>query len=142
MKLVIHYLISSTQTAYIPGRFIGENSRLMYDVIDRVNARSASGIIMAVDFEAAFDTVSWEFLIQALSYYNFGPNCIQMIKTMYLNSNNFSRILLDGFLGQKITMEKGIRQGDPISGLLFNLVMEPFANQILQSRVTALRVYN
>ena len=76
MKSVIHYLIYSTQTAYIPGRFIGENSRLMYDVIDRVNARSASGIIMAVDFEAAFDTVSWEFLIQALSYYNFGPNCI------------------------------------------------------------------
>ena len=105
----------------------------MYDVIECVNANSTSGIIMAIDFEAAFDTVSWEFLIQALHHYNFGHNFIQMIKTMYLTSKNFSRILLDGFLGQKITMEKGIRQGDPISGLLFNLVMEPLANQILQS---------
>ena len=133
MKAVIHDLISSTQTAYIPGRFIGENSRLVYDVIEHMNISSTSGIIMAVDFEAAFDTVSWDFLINALHYYNFGPNYIQMIETMYLNSNNFSRIILDGFLGQKITMEKGIRQGDPISGLLFNLVMEPLANQILQS---------
>ena len=132
MKAVIHNLISSTQTAYIPGRFIGENSRLVYDVIEHVNVTSTSGIIMAVDFEAAFDTVSWDFLINALHHYNFGSNYIQMIKTMYLNSNNFCRIILDGYLGQKITMEKGIRQGDPISGLLFNLVMEPLANQILQ----------
>ena len=105
----------------------------MYDVIEHVNDSSASGIIMAVDFEAAFDTVSWKFLTEALHHYNFGPNCIHMIKTMYLNPENFSRILLDGFLGQKIKMERGIRQGDPISGLLFNLVMEPLANQILQS---------
>ena len=52
---------------------------------------------------------------------------------MCLNSDNFSRILLDGFLGQTIKMERGIRQGDPVSGLLFNLVMEPLTNQILEA---------
>lgn len=82
-------LISPAQTAYIPGRFIGDNSRLMYDIIEYVNATSTSGIIMAVDFEAAFDTVSWEFLIEALDCYNFGPHVIHMIKTFYLNSSNF-----------------------------------------------------
>ena len=60
-------------------------------------------------------------------------NSIQMIKTMYLNSDNFSRILLDGFLGQTIKMERGIRQGDPVSGLLYNLIMEPLTNQILEA---------
>ena len=61
LKTVMHDLISPAQTAYIPGRYIGENTRLMYDVIEYVNNTSSSGVIMAVDFEAAFDTVSWEF---------------------------------------------------------------------------------
>ena len=134
LKTVMHDLISPAQTAYIPGRYIGENTRLMYDVIEYVNNTSSSGVIMAVDFEAAFDTVSWEFLTKALSFYNFGPYCMGMIKTFYLNSNNFSRILLDGYLGPKVNMERGIRQGDPASGYLFNLVMEPLTNQILQAK--------
>ena len=71
-------MISPAQTAYIPGRFIGENSRIMYDTIEHVNSISSTGIIMAVDFEAAFDTVSWEFLTEALYHYNFGPNQYQL----------------------------------------------------------------
>ena len=134
LKAVMRSLISPLQTAYIPGRFIGENSRLTYDVIEHVNAASSSGIIMAIDFEAAFDTVSWEFLLKALANYNFGPRCIEMIKTLYLNPKNFCRILLDGNLGPKIHMGRGIRQGDPVSGYLFNLVMEPLTNQILFSK--------
>ena len=134
LKAVMCNLISPAQTAYIPGRFIGDNSRIMYDIIEYVNATSTSGIIMAVDFEAAFDTVSWEFLIEALDCYNFGPHVIHMIKTFYLHSSNFSRILLDGNLGPQIGMERGIRQGDPVSGYLFNLVMEPLTNQLLHSK--------
>ena len=133
LKTVIEYLISPSQTAYIPGRFIGENSRLIYDVIEHANVTLSSSIITAVDFEAAFDTVSWNFLETALDCYNFGPFYKKMIKTFYLNSSNFSRILLDGYLGTKIHMERGIRQGDPASGYLFNLIMEPLTNQILQS---------
>ena len=88
---------------------------------------------MAVDFESAFDTVSWTFLLEALDYYNFGFCWKHIIKTFYLNDHNFSRILLDGYLGPKINMNRGIRQGDPASGYLFNLVMEPLANQLIHS---------
>ena len=133
LKTIIHHLVSPTQTAYIQGRFIGENSRLVYDVIEHLNSLSSSGIVMAVDFEAAFDTVSWEFLADALDKYNFGPYCKQLISVLYLNTDNFSRILVDGYLGSKIYMERGIRQGDPISGYLFNLIMEPLANQLKYS---------
>lgn len=135
LKSVLSDIISSTQTAYIPGRFIGENTRLMYDVIEHVNNTGASGCMMAIDFEAAFDTVSWQFLGEALRYYNFGPMYTRMLKTYYLCSDNFSRIVLDGNLGPKIYMERGIRQGDPISGHLFNLVMEPLASQLLKSKL-------
>ena len=88
---------------------------------------------MAFDFESAFDTVSWKFLLEALDYYNFGFCWKHIIKTFYLNDHNFSRILLDGYLGPKINMNRGIRQGDPASGYLFNIVMEPLANQLIHS---------
>ena len=52
---------------------------------------------------------------------------------MYFNKQNFSRILLNGFLGEKIHMHKGIRQGDPVSGYLFNIAVEILANQITKS---------
>ena len=50
-------------------------------------------------------------------------------------SNNHARILLDGKLGDKIYMERGIRQGDPISGYLFNLVVEPLTSQMIKSEI-------
>ena len=133
LKNVIHQLISPSQTAYIQGRFIGENTRLVYDVIEYLNKTSKSGIIMAIDFEAAFDTVSWEFLLDALDKYNFGPYFKKLINVLYLNPELNSRILLDGYLGSKIHMERGIRQGDPVSGYLFNLIIEPLANQLKKS---------
>ena len=135
LKTVIQDIISPSQSAYIKGRFIGENSRLVYDIVDDLNSKNRSGLILAADFEAAFESVSWSFLSQALNYYNFGPYYKYLLNLLYLNSNNFSRILLDGFLGEKIHMRRGIRQGDPASGYLFNLVVEPLANQIMQSTI-------
>ena len=64
---------------------------------------------------------------------NFGVNFIKIINIMYLNEHNFSRILINGYLGDKINLHRGIRQGDPVSGYLFNIAVELLANQILRS---------
>ena len=132
-KKIINYIISPTQSAYIKGRFIGENSRLVFDTIAHVNREKESGLIMAADFEAAFETVSWSYLRTVLEEMNFGNNFIKLINTLYLNESNFSRILLNGFLGEKIYMQRGIRQGDPVSGYLFNIAAEILAKQMTES---------
>lgn len=133
LKKVIGELISPVQSAYIKGRYIGENTRLVFDIIDYLNKTGKGGLVLAADFEAAFETVSWQYLLHALDCYNFGPFYKHLIKLVYLDANNFSRILLDGFLGDKIFLRRGIRQGDPISGYLFNLAVEPLAHQIINS---------
>lgn len=141
LKSVMSTLISPSQSAYIKGRYIGENSRLVYDAIDFIHENKRNGIILAADFEAAFETVSWPFMMQALKAYNFGNNFISVIKSVYMNNNNFARIMLDGFLGEKIHLNQGIRQGDPASGYLFNLVVEPLAIQLKASqKFTGLRI--
>ena len=133
LKSVMSDLISPVQSAYLKGRYIGENTRLVYDLIDSLNRNRESGIILAADFEAAFETVSWPFLLKTLDEYNFGPYFKHLVQLFYLNESNFSRIMLDGFLGEKIYLHQGIRQGDPSSGYLFNLVVEPLANHILHT---------
>ena len=133
-KKVINQIISPTQTAYIKGRYIGENTRLAYDIMSYVNQYNKPGLILAADFEAAFETVSWEYIRLVLKQMNFGHSFINIVNKMYLNTNNFSRILLNGFLGERININRGIRQGDPVSGFLFDIAVETLANQIANSK--------
>ena len=143
LKGVMNDVISSSQSAYIKGRCIAENSRLVYNVIHKINAENNAGFIVAADFESAFESISWEFLVKTLDCCNFGQNFTSLLQLAYLNKCNFSRILLDGYLGEKITMSRGIRQGDPASGYLFNLAVEPLANHIRQSTVIrGITLYN
>ena len=85
---------------------------------------------MSADFEAAFNSLSWDFMSRVLEQYNFGPQFRNMINMLYLNPNNFSRIMLNGHLGEKIYLRSGIRQGDPASGYLFNFAVNVLAGQI------------
>ena len=140
-KKVVNKIISTSQTAYIKGRYIGENSRLVYDVISHVNQSKQTCLILAADFEAAFETISWHYLNAVLKEMNFGEYFRQLVNLLYLNQNNFSRILLNGFLGEKIYMHKGIRQGDPVSGFLFDIAVEILSKQISQSKnLTGIKV--
>ena len=73
MQSVMDKLIDKGQTAYIKGRFIGENTRLVYDAINYLIEKKGTGLIMSADFESAFDSLSWEFVSKALHKYGFGP---------------------------------------------------------------------
>ena len=72
---------------------------------------------MLVDFEKAFDSVSWDFLIEALIRLGFGQNFIKWIITF--NTNIFATVLQCGFLSNQISIKRGCRQGDPIAPYLF-----------------------
>ena len=56
-----------------------------------------------------------------------------MIDLLYLNSDNYARIMINGHLGQNISLNRGIRQGDPSSGYLFNIAVEVLAGLINKS---------
>ena len=64
---------------------------------------------------------------------NCGEEFLKMIDLLYLNTQIYSRILLNGHLGQKEFLNRGIRQGDPLSGYLFIIAVEVLANMINRS---------
>ena len=86
------------------------------------------GILALVDFEKAFDTVEWSFLFNAFVKFNFGEHFIKWIKLLYTNIS--SCVSNNGYISNFFTLSRGIRQGYPISALLFILVAEILAINI------------
>ena len=72
IKSVLDNIISNTQSGFISGRYIGENTRLIYDLMHITEEYNIPGLIILIDFEKAFDSVSWSFIDSVLSYFNFG----------------------------------------------------------------------
>ena len=72
LKGVLDKLIHQDQKGFISGRFRGENIRLIYDVLFETQNQNIPGLLLSIDFEKAFDTVSWKFINKILDYFNFG----------------------------------------------------------------------
>ena len=132
LKNVIEKLINTDQTGYIKGRFIGQNIRVIQDVIDLLENNNTEGGILFLDFRKAFDTVNHKFLKKTLEAAKFGSSFIRWIDTMYNNAE--ACVTNNGWTSKPLFIGRGIRQGCPLSALLFLLVVEVLANKIRKNK--------
>ena len=70
IKGFLDKIIHCDQTGFIKSRFIGENVRLVYDSMHQTEIIQVPGLLMLIDFEKAFDAVSWNFIQDALHFLN------------------------------------------------------------------------
>lgn len=66
-------IINPTQTGYVKGRYIGENSTLIQDARFKQKTQTPPESQCFLDFRKAFDTIEWNYLLAGLKRFNSGP---------------------------------------------------------------------
>ena len=112
------------KTAYVNERFIGESGRLIDDVFKVCDIKKISGYLLTVDFEKAFDSLNYKFIIAVLKKYGFGEDFFDWIKMLLRDQE--SCIINRDHTTTYFRLECDARQGDPILAYLFILALELF----------------
>ena len=76
-------IIHENQVGYVKDRYIVDAIRIIEDTLHITNEEHIPGIMVAVDFEKAFDSIEWGFIQKALSIFNFGPDFKKWINIIY-----------------------------------------------------------
>ena len=132
MQLFLTDIIYSYQTGFLKGRYIGTNIRLAEDIIQYADEEGQEGWLLALDFQKAFDTVSWKGLIESLKLFGFGEKFIQLVKITYNRVE--SCVMNNGFTTAWFPINRGVRQGCCLSPYLFLTIIELLAIMIREAK--------
>ena len=131
IKTVLPEIINEDQTGFMKNRCINDNIRLIYDIISFLNSTDKPGMILCLDFEKAFDSVDWGFLSKVLLAFGFKRDILKWIETF--NTNIRSTVSVNGMISDWFSIERGCRQGDPISPYLFIICAEIMSTMIREN---------
>ena len=133
IKTVLSTLIHPDQTGFISGRYMGDNIRQIYDIIHYLDHENLPGLLLCIDFEKAFDSVSWNFMMRVLNLFGFGVNICRWVST-FINDIK-SAVVVNGIVSPWFSVKRGCRQGDPISPYLFLLCAEILGSMIRENKI-------
>lgn len=115
-------MVSPIQSAFIKGRFIQDNFMLVQQTARFLHQQKEPRILLKLDISKAFDSVSWPFLLENLRHLGFGQIWRDIISGLLYTST--TQVLMNGVPGDLISHRRGLRQGDPLSPMMFILVMD------------------
>ena len=122
LQKVIEKVIGVQQKAYSQERNIGSVLLNLMNLMDEANKKKINCLILSIDFKKAFDSIEHSFINSCLTLLNFGDDFKKWVQLFFKNRETY--LLLDGHMGEKITLEQGVPQGDVLSPYIFNIAVE------------------
>ena len=131
IKPILNLTISLEQQCGLPNRQIFNNHLNILSAIDFTNDFVQPLAILQIDFYKAFDTIFHEFILSTASKLGIPVTLLNWIRIFLTNLT--AQLNLNGYLSDPISVKCGIRQGCPLSMLLFLIGIEPLTKKILAS---------
>ncbi|GKC41704.1 putative RNA-directed DNA polymerase, eukaryota, reverse transcriptase zinc-binding domain protein [Tanacetum coccineum] len=129
--MVIASIIGLNQSAFIAGRQILDGCLVANEIVRMTSIEKSKLLLFKVDFEKAFDSVNWTFLQNIMRQMGFGTKWRSWIHS-FLSSASIS-VLVNGSPFKEFKVERGLRQGNPLSPFLFLMVAEALQISILEA---------
>lgn len=129
MKPLLHHWILPSQTGFVPNRCILDNIFLAFEAIEWALEDQQKLTMLLLDFEKAYDRVSWTFLRAAMEKMGFHTRWIEQV--MSLNTNASASIIINGVRSKTFQLQRSVRQGCPLAPYLFLLTVDVLG-QMLQ----------
>ena len=124
LKNVIDKVVGDRQAYSIPGRSIIDTICSIRDIMEYMRERKG-GIVLSLDLNKAFDRVNHRYLFEVLRAVGFGVRMRAWIARMYRGA--CSCVKVNGLITDTFRIERSVRQGCPMSALLYAIVAEPLA---------------
>ncbi len=134
LQKCLHLLINPHQAAFVKGRSILDNFLCAQFLVHHLHATKTEAAVLKIDFERAFDHINWAFVKETLAARGFGAFWIGWIDILLKSAS--AVVILNGTPGNSFNCERGLRQGDPLSPLLFILCVDVLY-RMLQAAVTS-----
>jgi hypothetical protein len=130
MAPILNRVITPYQAGFLPGRFIAEHGLVLQLIMEQAQLHQHQGTGLLLDQEKAYDRVHPLYLEKTMLALGFPRRLVKSLIQLFFN--NLVQININGNFTNSISQQRGLRQGDPLSPLLFNIALEPFLRSLQQ----------
>ena len=116
------------QKGFVPGRRITDHTRLAYEAAHLATVTGTRGFLVSLDQAKAYDRVDQSWLLRVMSHMGVSTDLRALISDIIHGCK--SRVRINGGYSTAFSLRRGVRQGDPLSCLLFNFSIEPLAMRL------------
>lgn len=120
--------IDDDQTGFIQGRYLKHNIRKVMNMVFMAQQDKTPRVLLSLDAEKAFDSIEWQHLQCVADKFKLRIFFLNWLQILYKDQS--ALIYLEGHRSERIKVQRGVRQGYPLSPLLFALALEPFTAKI------------